>query len=292
MKKTTTLLLIAALNLTGLAQARQFWRHEQKQQNVGSCHTFATLALLEAEYYLVNGRTIDLSERDLFTRHLMRGYRSSEEMIRGQLTAAAHKKLSPFYKEAASPVSDFDLVKAYGVALEKEVPYESSFSPGMSMLMDKLRNLRTQVNKSASQMKTSGRFSRAAVQNLVSQHMDDRLTSKLSIKPNLSSRNSIRHFAQQYSFKKVKPSSASNARQTIMQQLKTRPVAVDVKDYSTLHRSPGASIQYRYHCVVISGYDSKKDQFIIRNSNSHASSESVSAEGLCKLAYNIYYLGK
>lgn len=296
MKKTILLLTLALTCASGMAQNRQFWKHEQKQQNVGSCHAFATLALLEAEYYIAHGQTIDLSERDLFTRHLMRGHRSSEEMIRSQLTAAAHTKLPSFYKEAASPVSDFDLVKTYGVALEKEVPYESAFKSGMPIIMDKLRYMRDQVNKSAVRLKASGQFSRSSVQQLVSQSMDNSLTEKLSIKP-LNSRTSIRNFAQQYSFRKISPSNPGTARSIILQQLQTRPVAVDVKNYQTLFRQPGGgSITYPYHCVVISGYDSRTDRFIIRNSNSSASSlrgsETVAANGLCTLAYNIYYLDK
>lgn len=297
MKKTILLLTLALSCTSGLAENRQFWKHEQKQQNVGSCHAFATLALLEAEYYIVNGQSIDLSERDLFTRHLLRGYRSSDEMIRSQLTAAAHKSLSPYYNEAASPVTNFDLVKTYGVALEKEVPYESTFKGGMPSTMNKLRQLRSDVSKAARRLKSSGQFSRSAVQQLVNQSMDSSLTEKLSINNSLDSRSSIRNFARQYSFKKVKPSSPAAARSIIMQQLKTRPVAVDVKNYDKLYKEPGgSSIQYQYHCVVISGYDNKTDRFIIRNSNSNASSlrgsESVSASGLCSLAYNIYYLNK
>ncbi|HVE14500.1 MAG TPA: C1 family peptidase [Elusimicrobiota bacterium] len=46
----------------------QFSGPSRSQGDIGSCHTFAAVALLEAAYYRLTGRPLRLSEADLFTR--------------------------------------------------------------------------------------------------------------------------------------------------------------------------------------------------------------------------------
>lgn len=281
------------------ANAVNYWKHKQTQGNVGACHTFATVALVEAEYWKTTGKHINLSERELFVRHVTRGYTSTEAMLQKQLELSTESLLPSFYKESGFISKDFQLLKKHGVASEKELPYSPLFSSGVSATFSQIRHQRDALTREARQLKSTKQWNQRVKQERISSYhskINKSSTRKvLTVKENGKTHREIKNFLGNYDLRKVVASSANKTKQQIIAQLKYRPVAVDIAGLHKLYPSASktAAALHGRHSLVISGYDASKNQFIVRNSNgtiNTGGSNRIQADALSKKVYHYYYL--
>lgn len=289
------ILLLTFLN--SLSEATDYWKHSEQQGEVGSCHTFATIGLVEAEYWKSTGKHINLSERDLFIRHYTRehqytnGYPHTHLFINKQLRDATEQKLPDHYLEAGHITNDFALLKKHGVASEKELPYEPTFSQGISIGVTKLRHQRNLLNVEAELQKKSNQWTPSSQHKLIVKHRAKlkKVFKTLSIPKDTPTRQLTKAYLRQFSLKKLTPSTTKQAKQQIIEQLANRPVAVDITNLSEL--AGNASTLHSKHSLIISRYHPKTDQFSIRSST-FKGNRKVSANTLARGCYQIYYLVK
>ena len=298
MKFPLPILLLAPIVLITLPlstlTAREYWRHNEYQGDIGACHIFATVALIEAEYWRSTGQFIDLSERDLFLRHYSNGARSSSEIIADQLIAATQKKLPQNFNEAGNVDRDFDLAKKYGIASERELPYDSYFSTDIAMAVRSLRHNRDQLSLEANQLKRTKQWSSSVAQHKIQQSHDQlsRINKALALPHSTVTRGWTQKWLTGYQIKRVKPKTSSQAKSLIISRLAHRPVAVDLSNSTEIaSNSQRFSTSYTRHSLVVSHYNPTTDQFTIRNSTRKGSTK-VSADILSRGTYKLYYLEK
>lgn len=275
-------------------RAKDYWKHNAQQGNVGACHAFATVALVEAEYWRATGKWINLSERDLFLRHYSKGFSSSSEMIAHQLKAATQKKLPQDYNEAGHIKQDFSLAKKHGIASERELPYSPIFSNGVNMTLKRLRLQRDKLSTESTLLKEAQQWSDTVAQHKIQQsrHKLKGVNKTLSLPSSTPTRAKIRAWLTNYQLKQSKPKTTPQAKSLIISQVTRHPVAVDVTNFTELSsQAQYFSASYTRHSLVVSHYDSVTDKFTIRSSN-HKGSTKVSADALSRGTYMIYYLEK
>ena len=274
--------------------ARDYWKHIENQGEIGACHIFATVALIEAEYWRTTGQFIDLSERDLFIRHYSNGARSSNEIIADQLLAATQKKLPHNFNEAGYIDRDFVLAKKYGIASERELPYDSYFRTDIPMAVRNLRLYRDQLSLEASQLKLTKQWSRSEAQNKI-QHSHaqlSRVSKALALPDSTVTRGWTRKWLTEYKVKRIKPKTSAQAKSLIISEIAHRPVAVDLTNSTEItSNSRRYSTSYTRHSLVVSHYNPDTNQFTIRNSTCKGSTK-VSADSLSRGTYQLYYLEK
>ncbi|MEO1857313.1 MAG: C1 family peptidase [Rubritalea sp.] len=277
---------------TGTLIAKDYWKHSELQGDVGSCHTFATIALVEAEYWRASGQFINLSERDLFLRHYTNGHSSCSEMITHQLVAATYKMLPQRYGEAGHINLDFSLAQKNGIASERELPYDPLFSNGVAMAMKRLRFERDQLAKEASQLKNTKQWSSSVAQTKIQQsfYQLKSVQKTLSLPEYTRTRDWTQKWLENYKLRHLKPKTTSQVKSSIIAQLSASPVAVDVSNFEELiSHSHHTSCNYSRHSLVVSHYNPGTDQFSIRSST-HKDSIWVSANALSRGTYQLYYV--
>lgn len=275
-------------------RAKDYWNHSEQQGRVGACHAFATVALVEAEYWRATGKWINLSERDLFLRHYSKGFSSSSQMIAHQLEAATHKKLPQDYNEAGHISHNFALAKKHGIASERELPYNPIFSNGVNMAINRLRVQRDKLSTEAALLKKTQKWSDTVAQHKIqqSQHKLKGVNKALSLPSSTRTRDKTRAWLANYQLKQFKPKTTPRAKSFIISQVTQHPVAVDVTNFTELSsHAQYFSTSYTRHSLVVSHYDPATDQFTIRSST-HKGSTKVSADALSRGTYQVYYLEK
>lgn len=101
-----------ARKLTGVDLLPQFADSSTRDQgNVGSCHAFGSMAVMEAAYYRANGKPIKLSEADIFMRKTV----TNGDVYRG-FAAGGGAKLS----EGNDTAADLKYAQKNGVASSME----------------------------------------------------------------------------------------------------------------------------------------------------------------------------
>ena len=278
----------------GTLSAKDYWKHSEQQGSVGACHAFATIALVEAEYWRTTGKFINLSERDLFLRHYSKGFSSSSDMITHQLRSATKKKLPHDYNEPGHINHDFAFVKKYGIASERELPYDPLFSNGVAMAIKRLRHQRDQLATEASQLKKTRQWSDSVAQQKIQQSSEQLKGVNKALTPPHSTHTSnwTRKWLANYKIRQLKPKTSTQAKSLIISQLSHRPVAVDVTNFTELSsHAQHYSSTYSRHSLVVSHYNPTTDHFTIRSST-HKRSTNVSADALSRGTYQLYYLEK
>lgn len=271
--------------------AKNYWKHSEQQGKVGACHAFATIALVEAEYWVATGKHINLSERDLFIRHYTSGYTSTSAFISSHLRAAAKTKLPAHYKESGHISNDFDLAKRHGVASERELPYSPIFRNGLSMSVKRLRFQRDAIYADIRSLKKSQTWSASTTEQKIQQHHAKLrgLDKAFQLPSNTKTREWTRNWLAGYQLMRSTPKTTPLAKKLIIEQLAHHPVAVDVSNFSELMNSSHYTTNYTRHSLVVSHYDKSTDQFTIRSST-HKGSTKVSADALSRGTYQLYYL--
>ncbi|PQJ27905.1 C1 family peptidase [Rubritalea profundi] len=279
---------------SGALSAKDYWKHSEQQGLVGACHAFATVALVEAEYWRTTGKFINLSERDLFLRHYSKSFSSSSQMIAHQLKISTQKKLPKDYNEAGHIDHDFALAKKYGIASERELPYNPLFSNGVAMAVKRLRHQRDQLATEASQLKKARQWSDSVAQHKIQQSHEQLkgINKALALPNSTHTRDWTRKWLANYKLRQLKPKTSTQAKSLIISQLTHRPVAVDVTNFTELSsHAQYFSSTYSRHSLVVSHYKPTTDQFTIRSST-HKGSTNVSADALSRGTYQLYYLVK
>ena len=260
---------------------------------MGACHAFATLALVEAEYWVTTGNHVNLSERELFIRHYTNGFDSSSELITSQLHTATQKKLPTHYNESGHITDDFKLLKQYGVASERECPYSPIFRNGIGMSMKRLRHQRDTLSSEAITLKNSRSWSKSIAQQKILFHQSKLrgVDQAFQLPSSTKTRVWTRHWLADYQLRSKTPKTTPLAKAQIIEQLTRHPVAVDVSNFSELMNSSRYTTNYTRHSLVVSHYDKATDQFTIRSST-HKGSTKVSANALSRGTYQLYFLEK
>lgn len=296
------LILFAIYTLTlSISSAKNYWKHAQKQGVSGACHAFSTLGLIEAEYFIATGKYIDLSERDLFTRHLIGNSGSAEVMLYQQLDAATRRSLPTHYHEGSTLDLDFELVKRHGVALESRLKYNPIFSAGTVITLRNIRENRRLASIEAATLRKSNNLTNATRQQLIKKYIGllrrQKVIKFLTITSGFPARQTTRNFVAGYNLITIPLNNPKTTLALIRKEIATHPVAVDVYNYNSLLPASAANPQgHTYHCVIIHSYDPATATFTVRNSNALGPdsrvTETVSARGLAKIARNLYYLKK
>ncbi|WP_018970862.1 hypothetical protein [Rubritalea marina] len=284
------LLLPFTLVLTYLSphslEASNYWKHRESQGKVNACHSYATIALIEAEYWRETGKYINLSERDLFVRHFAKG--SPRSLVRNHLESAVHRKLPHYYAETGHILKDFDLITRYGVASEKELPSRSSFSTNLEASVVALRSQRAKISKEAMRLKSQGRWNRNTAQFIIKKHNQklNKESAFFQLPQNTPTRLWVKKWISKYRMVKHTPNNIAETKRVILRHLRYHPVAVDIHNYGEITgtRSPALA----RHSLVVSAYHPSSDQFSIRCSS--ATPRKVAANTLCKGVYQFYYL--
>jgi hypothetical protein len=160
--------------------------------------------------------------------------------------------------------------------------------------MRNLRHARHAVTREMFLSRKAGTWSDAKKVTTLSKHKQKQSTT--SLKPiftypeNSPTQREIRNFCSQYKLIKLTPKTTPLAKQTIIKQLATSPVAVDVSNYKELTRAK-ANILYERHSFVISRYHPTRDTFTIRSSTT-GDGKQVDANALARGTYQIYFLQK
>ncbi|MFC4993498.1 hypothetical protein [Rubritalea tangerina] len=286
MKFLATCILLLSL---GLPAQANYWKHDAQQGKVSACHCFAVIALVEAAYWQNTGQYLNLSERDLFYRHYAHGSSQPAELIQKQLISAGRTKLPQHHNEAGHLSANFSLMQKYGVASEKELPYNPLFSTGVAMTVEKLRRLRDQFTADAK----LGHWGAQTTTHMAAEYAANQksLTRALTLPPHTKTRQWTQKWLSQFTLKKVKPATSATVKSNIISQLSRGPVAVDVSNFDELISKRGYATRYYQHSLVVSHYDPQADLFTIRSST-HKGSKQVSAKALSRGTYQLYYLQK
>lgn len=277
------------------ALASPYWKHQELQGNVGSCHTFATVALIEAEYWKTTGKYINLSERDLFVRHFIGTAKNSSELLSFHLHKALQQKLPDTFQEMGHMEDDFKLASRYGITSEKELSYKPMFKNGVSLSVERLRHERNTLSTSAEALRAIDALTQDETNALLKKHfnnLNDSSIRQMFTPPKATSTSA--HFKQwlaQYSLNKLTPKTTQLAKSKIIQMVTTQPVAVDITNFKELIAGKYASVLHKKHSVVVFAYNAKNDTFSVRSST-HKRPIQVSADALSRGTYRLYYLSK
>ncbi|WP_435689697.1 C1 family peptidase [Rubritalea sp.] len=284
--------LILLLSSLHSVYASDYWKHKIDQGNVGSCHTFATLALVEAEYRKVTGKFINLSERELFARHYLKDYGSFDKMITSQFELATRQTVAPYYKESGHITDDFKLLQQHGVRTEKELPYSPFFKMGVPEAMNSLRHARHSVTHEMFSSRKSGTWNEQTKSTALNSHKQRRSTTSLSpfftFPANTPTQQTTKQFCSNYTLNKHTPKTTAQAKQQIITLLISGPVAVDVSNYKELTQTKTHAL-YERHSFVVSHYHPQHDTFTIRSSTT-GNGKQVDANALARGTYQIYHL--
>ena len=110
------------------------------QGKVGNCHSFTTVALLEARYFKENYLYRAFSPYDLFINHML----ETEKMFKKQRFLTHPLQEFVIYGKTKSldggnEFSNLKLVKKYGLALDEQQPYPAPGTEAMDELVESVR---------------------------------------------------------------------------------------------------------------------------------------------------------
>lgn len=304
----------------------------RQQCDTGSCHSFATISLLEAKHKQLKNEYIDLSERDLFYQHFgAENEKQAKKMIDAHLDMAKRagrdlgnwvkkleekKALNPgwnavstlkyfannyqYHQEGGYVDQDFNLIINNGICEESELPFTwfKNQEEGERALTC-LREARKQIIEEVGECKINDQYSLHKVNKLcrdVQEVLEDKGIYQGLItnasKTCLEQRKNVRRFAKSLRFKKREP------------RIKPEDTRNEFHEY--LRCQPIAIDVKNYsnilsgvdrpghviHAVVIAGYDCELDQFIVRNSWGAKGYDRVPASKIIDGLQNYYFLHK
>ena len=254
----TIILILLSISCVANAANQKIWKHKVNQHDVWSCHIFTTVALLEAEYYKTTKKHINLSEADLFLKHIKKGAPNWDIAIKRYLYKGI-KLNEPHLLETGFLANNLKLIQKYGIAKENEIKYSPIYKMGLPMTMNLLRNSITKTKLSLKQ----GNKIDTVIANQIS------LLKKNGVLKNLQqdlkyfrSRAETKSFASQYTMKQINMRKHFDL-EKIKTMLKTGPIAID---YDVVKRKNSRSIRL-CHTVIVTLYDERQKCFIVRNSD-------------------------
>lgn len=290
-------LLRRILLITTISQsiifASPYWKHQELQGNVGSCHTFATISLIEAEYWRATGNYINLSERDLFIRHFMGSQKNPPELLSAHLNKALQGKVSDNYLEAGHISDDFKLATTFGISSEKELPYRPMLKTSVSLCVERLRHERNNLSSSSEALRSINALTKAEGSELITKHFTklNNASMRAMFTPPKATRTSktIQTWLSNYSLKTLTPKTTKSAKSTIISKVASQPIAVDITNFNELTAGKVTNALHNKHSLVVFAYNAKNDTFSVRSST-HNKPIQVSANALSRGAYRLYYL--
>lgn len=277
----------------------------RQQCDTGSCHSFATVSLIEALHKKEKDEFIDLSERDLFSQHFgASNEKEAEDLVEEHLDVAKRagrdlgqwikrferqKKLNGWtpqqtlehyasqyrlLQEGGYVDQDFNLLRNEGICKESELPF-SWFSAGEKgqEALNCLRQARFDVIKYVGECKINGTYSTGAVEKFckgVEKVLEEKdvyagLITEVS-KICLEERKKTKSFVKTLSLKKKQPRNTPNkTKEEFHRYLSCQPMAMDIKGYSNILNGVDKP-GHGLHAVALAGYDCKSDEYIVRNS--------------------------
>lgn len=231
----------------------------RNQGQIGSCHVFASTALVEAQYYLLTGKHKDLSERDLYYQHLFP--RTDDSSLKNDILYFSKNN------EGGWNEKDLNLFKQNGICSEETLPYDDLLRGDAEDLYDILKSDYNSKNQSMPSL--INEFSLKGHSSCLKERIDIKEQFKNYQIENLSCGSDIKC-----------------TKEVILKYLECNPLAVSVSGYGAmmpkkwfqkLLYTPGASGN---HALVIAGYDCKEDEFIMRNSWDGSDYDRIPADAL------------
>ena len=241
---------------------------DRKQGDVGSCHSFGTVALLEAYYKIKTNQYIDLSERDLFEQHL-----SSISSFLSFTTTGLINQEEKNIGEAGLDALDFIRVKNNGICTEVHHPYE--YHNQTSEQFKKLEEYK--------QMYIDGQYDVYEFYKSWKEY-----SAEISIRNEACIKERIIYKDFFSDFKFITSPVIRSPHKKIMESLRAGfPVLVLISDYESVYFENKVELGSGFHYVVISGYDCKLDAYLIRNSRNTRYYDSVKTKDLEANMYSI-----
>lgn len=302
------------------------------QCNTGSCHSFATVSLVEAMHKKVNDEYIDLSERDLFSQHFgAKDEEDAKRLIKQHLDMAkragrdlgdyvarleeknllekgwtAQKALEYYangyelFQEGGYINEDFNLLKRDGICEESELPF-SWFNTGEEgqRALGCLRQARFDVIKYVGECKVKGTYSLSKVKkfcNGVSMVLEDKeIYDGLITKASelcKTQRKSIKSFAKSLSLKTKSP--RNNVDKTREELHRYLSCQPMGMDIKGYSNilNGVAKKGHDLHAIAVAGYDCQKDEYIIKNSWGSTGYDRVPAEKMLDNLQQYYIIHK
>lgn len=260
------------------------------QGPVGNCHSFTTVALLEARYYKENYIYRALSPYDLFVNHML----ASSKIFKAQPFMSHPLQEFVLFDgsetmEAGDDFTNLKLVKKYGLPLDLNRPYPK---PGSAQMKTLLKNIETNTRiwrlafweQHTLDLEASV-FKAEKVRKLIAKlYHDEALTGFIEDDARelyKEDRENIKSFVNGLSLKKVSylGFQSHTKKKRLVSYLKCNPVLVSIKNYEKLDlkgnmRRPNEKISSRksdakddsLHSVVLIGFLPGTNEFLVKNS--------------------------
>lgn len=263
------------------------WNHTTRQNSILSCHTFVAAGLVEAKYYRSTGKRIDLSEADLFLKHIKKGAPNWDSALSNYLYNGVESNNSR-EQETGHVHDSYNLIRKFGIAREHEVKYNPIASIGLPLTMSIIRssidNIITGIDSEKKQTKLI-----ASEINKIKKGSTFNILSKE--KQYFASRQVIKQFTSQYTLESIHIHHNTDNVTILKNLLNLGVVGLNYK-VPLFKNSLIAS--KKYHTVIITGYDSNKGTFSVRDSDYKGifARKSLTQDFVKKFATKIYYLQK
>ena len=259
---------------------RHYWPDEKMRDQgyVGSCHSFASAALVEAELFRRTGKNYDLSERDLFEQHFLKTTLSDHAK---DTQAKQIWGVDPDYMhgEGSSSIKDdFEIIKKNGLCFESAYPYDySSRALPAYRLIDDLRKQRGAVGDVASCNEGWGNWwavnlglVQDAAEILIKDSYDALIQNMNPPQNCLLERKALSGLINSWNFKTVDFESDTpwtEKKNLILNLLSQgKPIEASFKGYGKIKKQQAPAPDDGHHAVLIVGFDCSTHEFIIRNS--------------------------
>lgn len=261
------------------------WKHNSKQDTVWSCHVFVATALLESEYYRKIGKTINLSEADLFLKHLKKITPSWDAALSFYLAQAVNMS-NPRHLEIGHVHESFSLIQKYGLAKEKEINY-SPLGIGIPLSMRILRQSVDNIKKGVKEGGSQKDLTKIEIDKIKKNGAFKVLSREGQY---FSSREEIKQFAKKYDIKSVSVRHRNNTH-ALKSMLAHQVVGLNYKVPSMTEELKAT---HQTHTLIVTGFDEKKQEFTVRDSDSKGlfGSYALTEEFVIKFGTKIYYLEK
>lgn len=237
------------------------WHPPRDQADIGSCHTFAAIALYEAEYASQFGKKIDLSEAHIFVRWLLGdNLNSTEGLLRNYLKYGVSDITA---NEGGFIEINLFIIQDHGLVTEEQTPYTLAEDISRVVNQDLFFYKEENPNGYKSEKILDEKF--AEMKKHINKYTNKIFKKKKIIEPD---------WVKQIAFKSQRLPLMRNEKENaalkkmIHEKLKCRPIAIAIRGQfweAKDERGP--------HALVIGGYDAKKKRFIVRNSWGNAGIE-------------------
>jgi len=268
-------------------KAPDAWDHTAKQNSVWSCHTFVATGLVEAEYHRSTGEKIDLSEADLFLKHLKQDAPNWDTALSSYIAQGVKSK-KPRDQEIGHVHESYDLIKNHGIAVEHEVEYSPTLSIGLPLSMSILRNSVDEVIEGVDDGEQQDKLTALEI-NKIKKGPAFNILSKEE--QHFASREKIKEFTSQYTLESINIRDDVDNTTILKNLLNLGVVGLNYKVPS--YQDPSKFFP-KNHTVIITGYDAHKRVFSVRDSNYKGlfSKNILKEDFIKKYGTKVYYLQK